>query len=165
MFKIFSVQIQLGGQNDDNAADWFYWNNTVFSIFPKWELLNSSSLIVYTVIVSLTQNYQDSFYLNVTLNTKNKIWNQNNIEFKAGIIDQINLIERVAVISINTFNLNVIENQQFFDDYFYYSESQYLLSVFKTSNNNIGNVTACLVIKDNDGTLYQSNYFYIIIFI
>ena len=155
------MQIQVGDKIVDNAADWFYWNNTVFSIFPKWEQLNSSSYIVYTVIVSLTQNYQSSFYLNVTLDVSSRVCSQQDIKFTAGVIDKIFLINRVIIANINTFNLNVIENQQFFDAYFNYSENQYSLSVLKTTNSNIGNATVWLVIKDNDGTLYQTNYFYI----
>ena len=156
-YFIFSVQVKNSTLDVVDASEWFEWNESFITVYPKWEQLDSNNFMIYYIVVNLTSDLQTSFKLNITLNKINKVWSQTNINFTAGVAHTYNLLSLINIENVTSIVLSMQSNTSLFDTFYKYSPESFDLSIQGTSNANLGNIGVVLLIKDSSGNQYQTN--------
>ena len=120
-------------------------------------------MVLYRATAILSSYSSNSFNLKVSLNQNNKIWNQEDAKFIAGVSQWFDFSDRLFVDFIVSIELNILANKKYFDIHFNYLQSKYMLSVFNTSNGDLENVKIWLRVIDSNSIIYQTNYFMLMV--
>ena len=135
------------------------YTQSLIELFPKWELLGSNLSLNLTVNVSISINSTYSFILKILKNTSNKVWDQTDLSFIAGIPNSVDLTNRVDVSNLNSMEIIVLINELFYKTYFAYTLDNHILSIKNSSNNNLNFTRVYLSIFDGSNTNFQTNLF------
>ena len=120
-------------------------------------------MVLYRATAILSSYSSNSFNLKVSLNQNNKIWNQEDVKFIAGVSQWFDFSNRLLIDFIVSIELNILVNKKYFDIHFNYLQSKYMLSVFNTSNGDLENVKTRLRVIDSNSIIYQTNYFMLMV--
>ena len=162
-YFIFSVQVKNSTLDVVDASEWFEWNESFITVYPKCEQLSWNKFMIYYIVVNITSDLQTSFKLSITLNKINKVWSQTNISFTAGVAHTYNLLSLINIENVTSIVLSMQSNTSLFDTFYKYSPESFDLSIQGTSNANLGNIGVVLLIKDSSGNQYQTNSFSLMI--